>query len=428
MNRNTRWFQAARASAASEPRERSEPTKRRARERGGESEGRSPSDIKDHFGLTWHPSIAAGVLAHLDRIDLIEVIPEGPFLDSRPARQALRRLARTLPVSIHGVSLGLATVAPIERDRVERFARLIGEVEPESWSEHLAFVRASGIELGHLAAPPRTALSVEAVAEHVEQARTAIGTYPSLENVATPLEPPGSDRTELDWLLGIFDATPSSLLLDLHNLYANGTNFGFDPAAMLRACPVDRIRTIHIAGGVNVHACGQRRVVDDHLHDVPDPVYDLLEIVGERVPHPVDVVLERDGAFPSLESLLDQLDRARAALARGRTRARHALRVREEWAGSILRRASEIDDRHAADGIRLEGLLARVYTDDLARARFIAAPVQEAIAAGVSPEVAQSIRRIDEAGLRLAAATFAHKRRGQGDQAKKAITAAGSSG
>ena len=398
----------------SAPRERSAPAQRRAREREGESEGRSPSANKDRFGLTWHPSIAAGVLARLDRIDLVEVIPEGPFLDSRPARQALRRLARTLPVSIHGVSVGLATVAPIDRGRVERLARLVGEVEPESWSEHLAFVRASGIELGHLAAAPRTALSIEAVAEHTEQARKAIGTYPSLENVATPIEPPGSDRTELAWLLDVFNATPASLLLDLHNLYANGTNFGVDPGTMLRACPADRIRTIHIAGGVNVHACGETRVVDDHLHDVPDPVYDLLEIVGERVPHPVDVVLERDGAFPSLDALLAQLDRAREALARGRARAQRALYARQEWLGSLGRDGPGIDRQEVIDGMRLEGLLARVYTDDLARARFVAAPVQEAIDAGLSPDVARSIQHIDEAGLRLAAASFAHKRRAKG--------------
>ena len=400
-----------RASDASEPRERSEPTQRRARERVGESEGRSPSEIKDRFGLTWHPSIVGGVLTHLDRIDLVEVIPEGPFLDSRPARQALRRLARTLPVSIHGVSLGLATVAPIDRNRVERLARLVGEVEPESWSEHLAFVRANGIELGHLAAAPRTALSVEAVAEHVEQARTAIGTYPSLENVATPIDPPGSDRSELAWLLDVFDATPASLLLDLHNLYANGTNFGVDPAAVLRACPADRIRTIHIAGGVNVHAGSETRVVDDHLHDVPDPVYDLLEIVGERVPHPVDVVLERDGAFPSLDVLLGQLDRARDALTRGRARAQQALRARQDWLQSAVRRATAIDRRDLTDSLRLEALLARVYTDDQARARFVAAPVQEAIHAGLSPDAAGSMHPIDETGLRLAAASFAHKRR-----------------
>ena len=35
------------------------------------------------------------------------------------------------------------------------------------------------------------------------------------------------------------------------------------------------------------------------------PVYALLENVGELVPHPVDVVLERDGAFPAFSELLE---------------------------------------------------------------------------------------------------------------------------
>jgi hypothetical protein len=46
----------------------------------------------------------------------------------------------------------------------------------------------------------------------------------------------------------------------------------------------------------------------------------LLEIAGELVPHPLDVVLERDGAFPPFNQLLDELDRARAALRAGRAR------------------------------------------------------------------------------------------------------------
>jgi len=45
---------ALRASVASEPRERSEPAKRRARERVGESEGRSPSELVDRGRLRQH--------------------------------------------------------------------------------------------------------------------------------------------------------------------------------------------------------------------------------------------------------------------------------------------------------------------------------------------------------------------------------------
>ena len=368
------------------------------------------SATSDRFGLTWHPSIAGGVLAHLDRIDLLEVIPEGRFLDSRRGRRALRRLARTRPVSIHGVSLGLASASPPDARRVERFARLIGEVEPESWSEHLAFVRSSGIELGHLAAPPRTATTVDALAAHVEMARRRIGNYPSLENVATPLEPPGSNLSEEEWLIDVLDQSPVGLLLDLHNLHTNAANFGFDPIAVLDALPVDRIRTIHIAGGhdVSPHGGGIRRI-DDHLHDVPDAVYALLTRVGEVLPSPVDVVLERDGAFPPMAHLLAQLDRARQALALGRSRAAERVETAPIRIPSTARPGRELETR-SNEARLVERFLARLFTDAALRSRFVVAPVEEAVRAGLSADQARAFANPDVTGLELAAATFASKR------------------
>jgi len=41
--------------------------------------------------------------------------------------------------------------------RLDKMARLVEQVRPQFWSEHLAFVRGGGIEIGHLAAPPRIA-------------------------------------------------------------------------------------------------------------------------------------------------------------------------------------------------------------------------------------------------------------------------------
>jgi hypothetical protein len=277
--------------------------------------------MTDRIGLTWHPLLAAAILSARDRIDVVEVIPEGRFLESRRAQRALRTLAREIPVAIHGVSLGLASTIPVEQWRLERFATLIDYVGPESWSEHLAFVRAGGVELGHLAAPSRTESTIDATASNLHRAARIIGAYPLVENVATIIEPPGSVLDEQTWLSRLLATTSADLLLDLHNLFANATNFGFNAADALRAIPPERIRCIHLAGGTGVRAStGEERWLDDHLHDVPDPVYELLEIVGERVPHPVDVVLERDGAFPPFDQLLTQLDRARDALARGRQR------------------------------------------------------------------------------------------------------------
>ena len=279
--------------------------------------------MNDRVGLTWHPRLAAAILTARDRIDVVEVIPEGTFLESRDTHRALRRLAREVPVASHGVSLGLASTAAVDEHRVAQFARLIDDVQPECWSEHLAFVRAGGIELGHLAAPSRTETTIDATAANIQRAATAVGAYPLVENVATLIDPPGSDLDEATWLTRLLATSRADLLLDLHNLYANATNFGFGASDALRSIPAERIRFIHLAGGAPVHAStGEERWLDDHLHDVPDPVYDLLEIVGETVPHAVDVVLERDGAFPPFNELLAQLDRARAALARGRKRRR----------------------------------------------------------------------------------------------------------
>jgi uncharacterized protein (UPF0276 family) len=182
-------------------------------------------------------------------------------------------------------------------------------------------VRGDGVELGHLAAPSRTETTVDATASNLARAAQAVGAFPLVENVATIIDPPGCSMSEEAWLNRLLANTGADLLLDLHNLYANGVNFGFDSAEVLRRIPVERIRVIHLAGGTNVHAStGEERWLDDHRHDVPDPVYRLLEDVGELVPHSVDVVLERDGAFPPFNDLLDQLDRARAALAAGRAR------------------------------------------------------------------------------------------------------------
>jgi hypothetical protein len=43
-----------------------------------------------------------------------------------------------------------------------------------------------------------------------------------------------------------------------------------------------------------------QRLLDDHLHDPPDPVYDLLAQLAENCPNPLTVILERDGSYPPI--------------------------------------------------------------------------------------------------------------------------------
>src|SRR5262249_9693542 len=123
------------------------------------------------------------------------------------------------------------------------------------------------------------------------------------------------------WVSTILRHARAPLLLDLHNLYANAVNEGIDPFEHLASFDLGNVAAIHLAGGRRVRGSrGSVRVLDDHLHDVPDVCFELLAEVASRVPRPLTVILERDGSFPTFESLLAELDRARAAVAIGRKR------------------------------------------------------------------------------------------------------------
>jgi uncharacterized protein (UPF0276 family) len=266
-------------------------------------------------GISWRPELAAGIFSHLERIDLVEVIADNYFRASRRELDALRGLAEQVPVYLHGVGLGLASSFEVDNARIDKMARLIERVRPAGWSEHLAFVRAGGVEIGHLAMPPRTERTVEQTVRNVEQARAVTGITPILENIATLFDPPMSTFSESEWTRRILDDCNAPLLLDLHNLYANSVNAGRDPLADLAGFPLDAVRMVHLSGGMWItHAGGERRLLDDHVHSPPDIVYELLGALAGRVAASLDVILERDGDYPTIDVMLAELDQARLAL------------------------------------------------------------------------------------------------------------------
>lgn len=275
----------------------------------------------DRVGLGWRPELAAGILSNLARIDVVEVIADDYFDAGARELRSLRTLAAQVPVVLHGVSLGLSSTSATDAKRLDAMAHVVNGIEPEFWSEHLAFVRAGGVEIGHLAAPPRNATLVDATAHNVRHAAAVVGAAPRLENIATLIDPPASAMDEAEWIASIAHATHTGLLLDLHNLHANCVNFGGDALEVVKRLPACAIAAIHLGSGKWIRAKnGERRLLDDHLHDVPQPVYGLLEEVAARAPQPLTVIVERDGNYPPIEFLLRELDAARAAIARGRAR------------------------------------------------------------------------------------------------------------
>jgi hypothetical protein len=277
---------------------------------------------RDRVGLGWRPELAAGIFSALDKIDILEVVGDNYLEANRQQRLALKLLSREVPLHIHSIDLGMAGSAEVSTKRVDRLARLINDVEPEAWSEHLAFVRAGELEIGHLAATPRNEVSVGGTAKNLKKAAQIIGSLPFMENIATLLQPPCSTLSEQRWISDIVAASDCGILLDLHNLYANAINFSFDPLQFLAEIPMERVGCIHIAGGKWISSPDgtKQYLLDDHLHEVTDPIYELLAEVAARATQPLTVILERDGAYPPMDVLLHELERTRIALAAGRQR------------------------------------------------------------------------------------------------------------
>jgi uncharacterized protein (UPF0276 family) len=272
----------------------------------------------DRVGLGWRGELAAGILERIDAIDVLEVIAEDWAKKPRAELGALRMLGESCPVILHGVAMGLASSIAVESGRLDRMARAVDLVRPLAWSEHLAFVRAGGREIGHLAAPPRSIETVEGTIANLERARRIVGTLPAVENIATLVDPPASTMDEGEWTREIVASSDAPMLLDLHNLYANAMNFGTEPMALLAAMPLERVAMVHLSGGCWIGEGSARRLLDDHVHDPPDPVYALLETLAARAPQPLTVIIERDGRYPSMDALLAQVARAREALRWGR--------------------------------------------------------------------------------------------------------------
>jgi len=74
--------------------------------------------LSDRVGLGWRPELAAGILSHLDYIDVIEVVADDYF-DSPARARSLKTLAAHAPIVLHGIALGMASTSPVDRKRLD---------------------------------------------------------------------------------------------------------------------------------------------------------------------------------------------------------------------------------------------------------------------------------------------------------------------
>lgn len=253
-------------------------------------------------GIGWRPEIA-GFVAELPGLRFVEFIAESlPHSGEPPAELAALRDAGVALVP-HGVKLSLGGAEPVDPHRVEHLARCARQTGAPLVSEHIAYVRAGGVEAGHLLPLPRSREAVDAVVANVARTTAELDVPLALEPIAALFAWPDDELTEAEFLTEILERTDAALLLDIANVYANARNRGEDPLELLSRLPLERVAYVHVAGG-SVH---DGRYHDTHTDPVPAEVLELLtELCARR--RPPAVLLERDGHYPPAAALRDELD------------------------------------------------------------------------------------------------------------------------
>jgi len=259
-------------------------------------------------GVSFRSAWRWEVVRHRAELGAVEQIPED--VTGAAGLRDLKLLRTALPVLLHGIGLSLGSAEGLDAERVRHVARVAEAVEPPWFSEHIAFTRAGGVEIGHLAPLPFNREAVATVAANAATLRQALPGLPLLlENIAYSFVLPGATMSEAEFVRAVLDEAGAGLLLDLENVHANSRNHGYNPFEYLESLPLERVVEAHLAGGV----LRDGEYADTHTRPVPEESWSLLEWLASRAPLRA-VIIERDDDLPPFPDLLAEVRRAQEIL------------------------------------------------------------------------------------------------------------------
>ena len=255
------------------------------------------------LGIGWRPEIALAISRRND-INFVEIVAENYLKRDRLPDALLALKDKGAEIIPHCITLSPGSATRPDLDRIGKIDRLAKTCAAKLVSDHVCFVRAAGLESGHLMPVPRNKSGLRVVIDNVKYIKQHLSVPFALENIATLCDWENSVYDEAEFFSEVLEKTDSLLLLDIANLYANSINHKFDAVAYLKKLPLHRLAYVHVAGG-KVY---ENLYHDTHSDPVKEGVYRLLQVLCEMTFVP-KVMLERDDRFPQEDELFDELNR-----------------------------------------------------------------------------------------------------------------------
>jgi uncharacterized protein (UPF0276 family) len=247
------------------------------------------------IGILYNPMLTKLLREESELIDFVEIIPDSFWTvekQSFPHRYAehdtfiapVEELAAKMPVLLHSVDLSIGSSELFDRDHVAQIGRWQSRFQSPWHSDHLAFSRI-GVS-GHdqntaLAIPvPYDQELLALVSSRVRIVQEMVPTPFLLENNVYFFDLPDQEMSEPEFLNRLSRETGCGLLLDIHNVYANARNHGFDAREFVSRLDPSIIVELHIAGGDEFMGM----YTDSHSGPVAEAVWDNLEHALDHAP------------------------------------------------------------------------------------------------------------------------------------------------
>ena len=270
----------------------------------------TPAPRLGHPNLGFGVGLRSGHFAYLEAnepgVDWLEVITENVLGSNGRARHVVDLIAARHPVVLHGLSLSVGSVDPLDFEYLAQLRELAEELGAVWVSDHVCWTAIEGVHTHELMPIPFTEEALAHVVERVKIAQDHLGRPLVLENPSSYVAFSDASMSEAEFLARMATEADCGLLLDINNVYVSSVNHEFDAGEYLRSLPAERVVQMHLAGHEDVGT----HVIDTHDRPVADPVWDLYREATELI-GPVSTLIEWDDKLPAFPEVRAEAEKAR---------------------------------------------------------------------------------------------------------------------
>ena len=139
------------------------------------------------FGLGLRSTHFEDIIQTQPKVDWFEIISENYMVEGGKPWHYLEKIRADYPIVMHGVSMSIGSVAPLNLQYLEKLKQLAEKVEPRWISDHLCFTSVGGINSHDLLPMPYTEESLTHLSSQIAKVQDYLGREMIFENVSSYL-------------------------------------------------------------------------------------------------------------------------------------------------------------------------------------------------------------------------------------------------